>query len=302
MKIGFVGLGKMGQNMTKRLLSSHEVVVFDINEKALKEAKSSGAIISSSIKDLISKLPDQKVIWMMVPQGDITKNTILEISKFLKKGDILIDGGNSYYKDSQISADELLKKGINFLDIGTSGGIFGLKEGYCLMVGGDEKAYTQIEPILKSLAAKDGYQYVGNTGSGHYTKMVHNAIEYGIMQAYAEGFELLKEKKEFDLDMKKISKLWNHSSVIRSWLLELVENIFEKDQNLSEIKGFVQDSGEGRWSVKEAVDLGVSVNVIAASLFERFSSRKPDSFKAKILAALRDQFGGHGVFRKDKEL
>ncbi|NGX44137.1 MAG: 6-phosphogluconate dehydrogenase, NAD(+)-dependent, decarboxylating [Candidatus Anoxychlamydiales bacterium] len=295
MQIGFVGLGKMGLNMVKRLLNHHEVTGFDLNEEALKLAEKEGMIVASSIQELISKLKPPRVIWMMVPSGEITDKTIENISNALSKDDILIDGGNSFYKESIKHFENLKKKNINFLDIGTSGGIWGLKEGYCLMVGGDEKSFNYVEPILKTLTIKDGYSYMGKAGSGHYVKMIHNGIEYGLMQAYAEGFEMLKEKKEFDLDLHKISKLWKSSSVVRSWLLDLLENVFEKDQKLSGIKAFVKDSGEGRWALKEAIDLEVSTPVIAVSLFERFSSRKKDAFQDKILAKLRDEFGGHGT-------
>ena len=295
MQIGFVGLGKMGLNMVKRLLNHHEVTGFDLNEEALKLAEKEGMIVASSIQDLISKLKPPRVIWMMVPSGEITDKTIENISNALSKDDILIDGGNSFYKESIKHFENLKKKNINFLDIGTSGGIWGLKEGYCLMVGGDEKSFNYIEPILKTLTIKDGYSYMGKAGSGHYVKMIHNGIEYGLMQAYAEGFEMLNEKKEFDLDLHKISKLWKSSSVVRSWLLDLLENVFEKDQKLTDIKAFVKDSGEGRWTLKEAIDLEVSTPVIAVSLFERFSSRKKDAFQDKILAKLRDEFGGHGT-------
>ncbi|NGX49884.1 MAG: 6-phosphogluconate dehydrogenase, NAD(+)-dependent, decarboxylating [Candidatus Anoxychlamydiales bacterium] len=295
MQIGFVGLGKMGLNMVKRLLNHHEVTGFDLNEEALKLAEKEGMIVASSIQELISKLKPPRVIWMMVPSGEITDKTIENISNALSKDDILIDGGNSFYKESIKHFENLKKKNINFLDIGTSGGIWGLKEGYCLMVGGDEKSFNYIEPILKTLTIKDGYNYMGKAGSGHYVKMIHNGIEYGLMQAYAEGFEMLKEKKEFDLDLHKISKLWKSSSVVRSWLLDLLENVFEKDQKLTDIKAFVKDSGEGRWTLKEAIDLEVSTPAIASSLFERFSSRKKDAFQDKILAKLRDEFGGHGT-------
>lgn len=295
MQIGFIGLGKMGINMVKRLLHNHEIVGFDLDEKACQLAKKEGAIIAKSIDDLISKLKPLRVIWLMLPSGKITNDAIDNISQKLSKDDILIDGGNSFYKDSIKNFDNLKKKNINFLDIGTSGGIWGLKEGYCLMVGGDEKPYKHIEPILKTLSIKDGYSHVGKAGSGHFVKMIHNGIEYGMMQSYAEGFEILKEKKEFNLDLHKVSKLWQNSSVIRSWLLDLLEKIFSKDQKLDNIKGFVKDSGEGRWTVKEAIDLEVPSFVITSSLFERFSSRKKDSFQDKILAKLRDEFGGHGT-------
>ena len=298
MKIGFIGLGKMGLNMTKRLLKNHEVVVYDVNEKQMEEAKTHGAIKASSIKDLISQLPDRKVIWIMVPSGDITQKTIEDVSSHLKKEDILIDGGNSYYKDSITRSEDLEKKGIYFLDVGTSGGIWGLKEGYCLMIGGENKAFAYVESIFESLCEKDGYLHVSKSGSGHYVKMVHNGIEYGLMQAYAEGFELLKAKKDFDLDLSSISKLWNTGSVVRSWLLELLESVFQKDQNLKDIKDYVEDSGEGRWTVKEGIDNSIPLPVITYSLIERFSSRQSSSYSNKILAALRNEFGGHG-FKKE---
>ncbi len=300
MQIGFVGLGKMGFNMVKRLLAHHEVVGYDLNKQAAKLAKKQGAIIAFSIEELISKLKPPRVVWLMLPSGSITNEMIENISNDLSKNDILIDGGNSFYKDSIKHFENLTKKGIHFLDIGTSGGIWGFKEGYCLMVGGDEESFKLIEPILKTLTIKDGYNYIGKAGSGHFVKMIHNAIEYGLMQAYAEGFEILKEKKEFNLDLHKIAKLWRHSSVVRSWLLDLLEKIFEKDQNLDKIKGFVKDSGEGRWSVKEAIDLEISSPVITSSLFERFSSRKKDAFQDKVLAKLRDEFGGHGAEKLKK--
>jgi len=294
MQIGFVGLGKMGLNMVKRLLHHHEVVSFDVNKQALKLAEMEGSLIVSSIEDLISKLKPPRIIWLMLP-SKVVNETIEKVSKNLSKEDILIDGGNSFYKDSIKHFENLKKKQINFLDIGTSGGIWGFKEGYCLMVGGEEKAFKYIEPILKTLTIKDGYSYMGKAGSGHFVKMIHNGMEYGLMQAYAEGFEILKEKKEFDFDLHKISKLFRHSSVVRSWLLDLLDKVFEKDQKLNDIKAFVEDSGEGRWTVKEAIDLDVSCPVITSSLYERFSSRKKDSFQDKILAKLRDQFGGHGA-------
>ena len=295
MKIGFVGLGKMGQNMVKRLSAQHEVVVYDINKDAIKEATLNKAIAASSIEDLVSKLTLPRIIWLMVPAGDITTQTIDAISNHLSTNDVLIDGGNSFYKDSIIRAKNLKKKKINFLDIGTSGGVWGYKNGFCLMVGGQEEVYKQVEPILKTLSAQDSYNHIGKSGSGHFVKMIHNGIEYALMQAYAEGFELIKAKKEFDLDLHKIAKLYNNNSVIRSWLLELIEKVFQKDQNLENIKGFVKDSGEGRWTVKEAIDLEVPTPIINQSLIERFSSRQADAFRNKILASLRDAFGGHGV-------
>ncbi|NGX56562.1 MAG: 6-phosphogluconate dehydrogenase, NAD(+)-dependent, decarboxylating [Candidatus Anoxychlamydiales bacterium] len=298
MKIGFIGLGKMGFNMTKRLLHSHEVVVYDVNDKLVSDAKATGAIEASSIEDLISKLDSDPIVWMMVPSGEITNKTISECIKHLKKNSILIDGGNSFYKDSLKRSKDLREKGIDFLDIGTSGGVWGLKEGYCLMVGGEKKAFDKIEPILKTLTSNDGYEYMGKSGSGHYVKMIHNAIEYGMMQAYAEGFDLLKSKKEFDLDLYKITNVWKKGSVVRSWLLDLISNVFKEDQSLDNIKAYVEDSGEGRWSINEAIEQNVSIPAITISLFERFSSRDEDNFKAKLLSSMRNQFGGHQMKKK----
>jgi 6-phosphogluconate dehydrogenase len=300
MKIGFIGLGKMGLSMVKRLLKQHEIVIFDIDTKAMQEAEKFGAIKANSIEDVLSKIKEKKVVWIMLPEGKITQDAITRVSKGLSKDDILIDGGNSFYKEAQKNSNKLKEKGINFLDIGVSGGIYGYNEGFCLMIGGDKTACDYIEPILKTLSIKDGYEFIGKSGSGHFVKMVHNGIEYGMMRAYAEGFEIMLEKKEFDLDLHKISKLWTVSSVIRSWLLELLEKILEKDQKLDDIKGFVKDSKEGRWTVKEAIDLEVAIPVIAASLFERFASRKKDAYQNRLLAMLRDAFGGHGFEKRIK--
>ena len=229
----------------------------------------------------------------MVPAGNVTTKIIDELTPFLKKGDILIDGGNSYFKDSVKRAKTLSKKGIFFLDVGTSGGVWGLRKGYSLMIGGDKKAFNTLKPIFKSLSEKESYIHTGKSGSGHFVKMVHNGIEYGLMQAYAEGFELLKAKKEFNLNLHSISNLWNKNSVIRSWLLELLEEIFKKDQTLKNVKGYVEDSGEGRWTVKESIDLSIPLPVISLSLMERFSSRQKNPFSKKILSSLRNAFGGH---------
>lgn len=297
MKIGFIGLGKMGLNMVRRLLlKNHEIVVKAKTKKSVLKAKKYGAIPSFSTKDFLEKLPSKKIIWLMLP-FQITEKMIKELIPFLKPGDLIIDGGNSYYKDSILRYNELKKKKISFLDIGTSGGIWGLTKGYCLMVGGDKKEFSSIKPILKDLSSKNSYLYVGKPGSGHFVKMVHNGIEYGAMQAYAEGFELLKNK-DFNLNLHQISKLWNKNSVIRSWLLELLENIFKKDQNLKNIKDYVKDSGEGRWTIKEAIDLDVPLHIISSSLYQRFSSRQKESYSSKVLAALRKEFGGHNTLKK----
>lgn len=299
MKIGFVGLGRMGLNMVKRLLQdNHEIVAFDINEAARNEATSSGATSVDSIEKLIENLPSPKVVWVMVPSGDITENTIIKIRDLLQKDDIIVDGGNSNYKET-IRRSELLKeKGINFLDSGTSGGLWGLKNGYCLMIGGAKESFEIVEPVFSSLAPKNGYLHVGPNGAGHFVKMVHNGIEYAMLQAYAEGFEILEAKKDFDLDLKSISTLWNQGSVVRSWLLELAENAFENDPKLEKIKGYVEDSGEGRWTVESAIDLRVPAPTITQALFERFRSRQENTFANRVIAALRNEFGGHRVVKK----
>jgi 6-phosphogluconate dehydrogenase len=234
----------------------------------------------------------------MVPSGDITEATIHEIAELLEPGDTVIDGGNSYYKDSIRRGRELARRQLEFLDAGTSGGVWGLENGFCLMVGGPEGAFARAEPIFQALAPSEGYAHVGPSGAGHFSKMVHNGIEYGMLQAYAEGFDLLQSATEFDIDLKQVASLWNHGSVVRSWLLELAELAFEKDQRLTHIKGYVDDSGEGRWTVLEGVERGVNVGVLAQSLFARFTSREEDSFSMRVIAALRNEFGGHAVKAK----
>lgn len=300
MNIGFIGLGKMGLNMVKKLKGKHKVFVYGKYKSQTDEAKKYNAIGFNSIKELAKKLPSPKIIWTMVPSGKATNEVINELSSYLSKNDIIIDGGNSYYKGSMEIAKKLKKKGISFLDIGTSGGIWGLEKGFCFMVGGEEKTYKYIKPILKDLSVKDGYQYIGKSGAGHFIKMVHNGIEYGMLQAYAEGFHLMENKKEFSLDLKKISKLWNKNSVIRSWLLELLEAVFKKDQKLKNIKGYIEESGEGRWCAKEGIEEGISLPIISLSLMQRFSSKTKDSFHAKIIASLRNAFGGHSVKKGKK--
>ncbi len=300
MKIGFVGLGKMGGNMVKRLIEKgHTIVAFDPAEAAREEARRNGAQVSDSLQGLAEKLEAPRIVWLMVPSGRITDEVIQTLATLLSKGDTLIEGGNSFYKDSITRAGILNPKGISFLDAGTSGGIWGLTVGYCLMVGGEEEAFRRCEPIFKDLAPQDGYAHVGPNGAGHFVKMVHNAIEYGMLEAYAEGFELMHAKKEFNLDLKKISELWNHGSVVRSWLLELAADAFRKDSSLDSIKGYVEDTGEGRWSVLEAVEGNVPAPIITLSLLQRFRSRQEDSFSAKVIAALRREFGGHEV-KRDK--
>ncbi|MEO6044596.1 MAG: phosphogluconate dehydrogenase (NAD(+)-dependent, decarboxylating) [Tepidiformaceae bacterium] len=287
MTIGMVGQGRMGAGMTKRLRTfGHEIVAYDRNPAVSDVA---------SLKELVDRLPSPKVVWLMVPSGAITQSTVEEVAPLLSPGDIVIDGGNSYVKDTVRRGKELTEQGINYLDVGTSGGIWGFENGFCLMAGGDREVFDHVEPILESLAPQDGYAYVGGPGAGHYSKMVHNGIEYGMLQAYAEGFDLLQAAEEYDFDLHQLSKLWNHSSVVRSWLLELAENAFAADPKLATLEGYVDDSGEGRWTVLEAVERGVNVSVLAQALFSRFTSREADPFSMRVIAALRNQFGGHAV-------
>jgi len=288
MQLGMVGLGRMGANMAERLrLGGHEVIGYDRNPDVSDV---------STLSELVEKLSSPRVAWVMVPSGDATEATIAELSTLLQSGDLIVDGGNSNFRDSMRRGADLAKKGLHFVDSGTSGGIWGLENGYCLMVGGSDDAVRLVESVLKTLAPTDGYAHVGPVGAGHFTKMVHNGIEYAMLQSYAEGFEILKSS-DFDLDMHQISALWNHGSVVRSWLLELAESAFGKDAELSEIKPYVEDSGEGRWTVFEAINESVPAPTIAASLFARFASRQDDSFAMKVIAALRNEFGGHAVRR-----
>jgi len=296
MKIGFIGLGRMGMNMVKRLLDDgHKIVAYAKSRESIESAKDKGAIGAESIQDLVRHLEGPRIVWTMVPAGRPTQEVIDTLSSLMQKDDIIIDGGNSYYKDSMQRAGALRQRGIHFLDVGTSGGIWGLKMGYCLMIGGDREIFERVEPIFKSLAPENGYEHVGPNGAGHFVKMVHNGIEYAMLQAYAEGFEILNAKREFNLDLKKIARLWNHGSVIRSWLLELAESAFSKDPNLTSIRGYVEDSGEGRWTVQTAIEEAIPAYNITLSLLERFRSRQEDSFSAKVIAALRQEFGGHPV-------
>jgi len=298
MKIGFIGLGRMGLNMVTRLVGGgHEIVAFDVSEKAVSAAVTAGAAGAATIQDLTQRLDAPKVVWVMVPAGKITAGVIAELSGYLGKGDIVIDGGNSNFKDTQSRAATLAEKGVRMLDVGTSGGVWGLKVGYCMMAGGEKEAFDLVEPALKTLAPPEGYLYVGPSGAGHYVKMIHNGIEYAMMQAYAEGFEIL-EKSPFPVDLEKVSHLWNQGSVIRSWLLELAELAFADDPRLDKIGDFVSDSGEGRWTVQEAIDLDVPAVGITYALMTRFRSRQDESFAGKVLAALRNQFGGHAVKEK----
>ena len=288
MKVGIAGLGRMGGGMAERLRrTGHEVVGFARDPKK-------GDV--HTLKDLVSALPVPRVIWVMVTSGDPTESVIDDLSTLVSPGDILIDGGNSYYKDSIRRGQKLAEKGIHFLDIGTSGGIWGLELGFCQMAGGPPEAFKIAEPAVRALAPEGGYAYVGRSGAGHFSKMVHNGIEYGQMQAYAEGFDLLS-KADFGYDLHQLAALWNHGSVIRSWLLELAESAFQKDPALDNLKGYVDDSGEGRWTVIAAVEHGVDATSIAHSLFRRFTSRDENSFAMRFEAALRNEFGGHAVKR-----
>jgi 6-phosphogluconate dehydrogenase len=298
MKIGFIGLGKMGSNMVKRLLrNGHKVVTYDPNISDNKIGANSESIKVNSIPELVDNLPLSRIVWLMVPEGNPVKENILELTKVLKARDTIVDGGNSNWRDASIHATELKKKGINFIDCGTSGGIWGLENGYCLMVGGDKKVCNELSPIFSSLAQENGFLYCGPSGAGHFVKMVHNGIEYGMMQAYAEGFEVM-ERSSFNLNMNEISKVWQNGSVVRSWLLELAGSLFEEDPKLSQIKDHVEDSGEGRWMVQTAIDLNVPAPVITLSLLSRLRSRQPESFSMKVLAGLRNRFGGHAIKSK----
>ncbi|MFQ5419055.1 MAG: phosphogluconate dehydrogenase (NAD(+)-dependent, decarboxylating) [Anaerolineae bacterium] len=302
MEIGMVGLGKMGANMTKRLLQGgHRVVISDLNKEAVATAVSAGAVAAKSLTDLPHRLSAPRTVWVMVPSGKPTEGVVAALGDILDEGDIVIDGGNSNYKDTMRRGEMLREKGIAYVDVGTSGGIWGLAEGYSMMVGGAETAVNHISPNLKTLApgADIGWGHVGPSGSGHFVKMVHNGIEYGLMQAYAEGFDIMKAKTEFGLDLHQIAEIWRFGSVVRSWLLDLTANALADDQELSGIKGWVSDSGEGRWTVFEAIDLDVPAPVITASLMARFVSRVEESYAAKLLAAMRNQFGGHAVKQAD---
>jgi 6-phosphogluconate dehydrogenase len=295
MELGMIGLGRMGANMTERLLAGgHRVISYDRSPEAIQRVVDKGAVGAHSLADFIKQLTLPRVVWLMVPSGDPVDQTIEQLLPHLAKGDILIDGGNSNYKDSVRRAEKLKPQGIHFVDAGTSGGIWGLKLGYCMMVGGEQEIVTRLEPIFATLAPQGGYLHVGPNGAGHFVKMIHNGIEYGMLQAYGEGFELLKES-QFNLELGKIAHLWNQGSVVRSWLLELAESAFEKDPQLASIADYVDDSGEGRWTVEEAIDRNIPAPALTLALFARYASRQHDSFSAKVVAALRNEFGGHAV-------
>jgi 6-phosphogluconate dehydrogenase len=298
MEIGLVGLGKMGANMALRLIrGGHKVVGYARNPATVSEAVKFGLIGTESVSELIDLLPTPKIVWVMVPAGSVTDEVINQVAALMKPGDILIDGGNSNYKDSMRHSTMLAKQGIRFLDVGTSGGIWGLTEGYSLMIGGEKETAALLNPIFETLAPSptEGWGRVGPAGAGHFTKMIHNGIEYGMMQALAEGFEILHTKQEFGLDMLQIAQIWKKGSVVRSWLLDLTARVLEEDPSLEDIEAFVQDSGEGRWTVFEAIDLDVSAPVITASLQRRIRSRQPAPYSDKLVAAMRNQFGGHEI-------
>ena len=298
MEVGFIGLGRMGLAMVERLAKRrHRVVAYDQDAEKVKAARRKGARPANSLGGLLSQLRKPRVVWLMVPAGVPVAAVLRNLDTHLEAGDIVIDGGNSFYRDSMERADTLKQQDIHFLDVGTSGGIWGLKLGYCLMIGGDTKAFKRAQPLFKTLAPKDGYAHVGPSGAGHFTKMVHNAIEYGMLEAYGEGFELMHQS-EFGLDLHQLARLWNQGSVIRSWLLELTEAALARDPKLDKIRGYVEDSGEGRWSIIDSVERGVPMPAIALSLYARFRSRQKESFSAKVIAALRQQFGGHAVKSK----
>lgn len=300
MEIGLIGLGKMGGNIARRLLrNGHQVVGYNRDVAATEElVKDDGMTPAYSAQELGSKLTaSTKVVWMLVPSGPVVDETIDLVLPSLKSGDIIVDGGNSNFKDSMARAARLKAKGIHFVDCGTSGGVWGLEKGYCLMLGGEKAAIQHIEPALKTLAPPEGYLHAGPSGAGHYVKMIHNGMEYALMQSYAEGFDIMANS-QFPLDLGAISHLWNQGSVVRSWLLELAENMFEHDPKLEKLKGWVDDSGMGRWTVQESIDLSIPAPTITASLQARFRSRRENQFSDRFLAALRNQFGGHAVHSK----
>jgi 6-phosphogluconate dehydrogenase len=320
MRLGMVGLGKMGANMTRRLMrGGHEVVVTDLSTENVSKIKSEGAIASASLDDFVSKLAKPRIAWLMVPAGGPTEQTVQALGQKMQAGDILIDGGNSYFKDDVRRSQQLKDRGIQYVDVGTSGGVWGIDRGYCMMIGGPKEAVQQLDPIFKTLApgrgdiprtpgrekmggtAEEGYMYCGPSGAGHFVKMVHNGIEYGLMQAYAEGFDIFKnasskevpEDHRYDLNLADIAEVWRRGSVVSSWLLDLTSMALAENPSLSEYSGFVQDSGEGRWTIQAAIDEAVPVDVLSAALFTRFRSRQEHTFAEKMLSAMRQKFGGH---------
>jgi 6-phosphogluconate dehydrogenase len=295
MRIGMIGLGRMGGNMTLRLLrNGHEVVGFAREKDGVDAVVKEGAEGASSVADVVSKLESPRCVWTMVPAGAPTDSVVDELAELLSDGDVVIDGGNSHYSASVARAEALAGDGISFIDCGTSGGIWGLEEGYCLMIGAEPKAFALMEPIFRSLAPPDGYAHVGPPGSGHFVKMVHNGVEYTLMQAYGEGFEILNSS-EFGIDLPQVAEVWRHGSVVRSWLLDLAAHALQQDPGLESLSSWVEDSGEGRWTLQTAIDNAVPAPTIALSLFARFASRQENSFSNRLLAALRREFGGHAV-------
>ncbi|MEK4228297.1 phosphogluconate dehydrogenase (NAD(+)-dependent, decarboxylating) [Solibacillus sp. FSL H8-0538] len=298
MQVGLVGLGKMGFNLGLNLMDhNYEVQAFDINEAAVKEFEAKGGKTYTSIEELVASMATPRVLWLMVPAGEITKETVAKVAPLLEAGDILIDGGNSHYKESTAFAAELAKQGIHFMDVGTSGGTEGARHGACMMIGGPKEAFDHIEPFIKDICVDKGYVYAGAAGSGHFLKMIHNGIEYGMMQAIAEGFEVL-EKSPFDFNYEQVAQVWNNGSVIRSWLMELTQNAFSKDAKLDGIRGVMNSSGEGKWTVETALELQAPVPVTTLALMMRYRSQEDDTFTGKVVAALRNEFGGHAVVKK----
>lgn len=296
MRLAMIGLGRMGGNMSERLMKGgHQVVVYDRSADAIASYVKLGASGAAGAAEAAGQLSSPRVVWIMVPAGKPVDDTIAALLPKLSKGDVIIDGGNSNFRDSMRRAGELSAKGIDFIDSGTSGGIWGLANGYCLMIGASDAAFKLCEPIFKTLAPPNGYAHVGPPGAGHYVKMIHNGVEYGMLQAYAEGYEILHCSRDFDLDLHQIAAVWNQGSVVRSWLNELAEAAFKDEANIESLKGYVEDSGEGRWTVQEAIDLNVPAPVITLSLLARLQSREKDAFSAKVIAALRNEFGGHAV-------
>lgn len=295
MKLALCGLGKMGFNLVKNLVNNnHEVVAYDIDSRAVQEAEKLGAIPVQSLQELTEALPEQKIIWMMVPAGEVTENLIRDLTPLLAENDIIMDGGNANYKDTMRRAADLKTKGIHFVDIGTSGGMEGAREGACTMVGGEKEVVQSIESVFIDVSVNNGYLYTGESGSGHFLKMIHNGVEYGMMQAIGEGFDIL-EKSHFDYNHEKVARVWNNGSVIRSWLMELMESAFSSDPKLDDIRGVVHASGEGKWTVETAMELETAAPVIALSLMMRNRSLEADTFSGKVVASLRNQFGGHAV-------
>lgn len=296
MQCGMIGLGRMGANMARRLLrGGHEVVVSNRSPEPVEQLEAEGAVGARSPGELVERLKAPRAIWVSLPAGEVTENTLNQLAPLLTRGDVIVESGNSFYKDTIRRAAQLKERGLDLLDQGTSSGIWGLENGFCLMIGGARDSFERLEPAFKTLAPPDGYLHTGPSGSGHFVKMVHNGIEYGMLQAYGEGFEILKSSDFDALDLRAISHLWNQGSVVRSWLLELAESAFEKDPALASIRGYVEDSGEGRWAVFESIEKNVPAPVLALSLLMRFRSRQDESFGAKVIAALRNEFGGHAV-------